>query len=245
MSTQQNSWTLALGGAVAGAAACVAFFKWSHRDGDAKTAEKAILERRSLFLQDLNGEAVPDAAIERMLEAANWAPTHGQTQPWRFTVFRRSTGEVEKFFKLQMTSSEAKMQNEVCTADELAALQKFVKKQPKKAKDFAKCSHIIAISMKRKADPDKIMPEWEELAAVSCAVQNAHILACQLGVAMYWTSGGTEGPLNTDEVRTLLGLEDGDKCLGLMCIGRADPDVWEKSQSRATRGPAKDKTVWL
>ena len=24
--------------------------------------------------------------LEQMLEAANWAPTHGRTEPWRFVV---------------------------------------------------------------------------------------------------------------------------------------------------------------
>lgn len=26
------------------------------------------------------------SALEQMLEAANWAPTHGRTEPWRFVV---------------------------------------------------------------------------------------------------------------------------------------------------------------
>ena len=26
------------------------------------------------------------ATLEQVLEAANWAPTHGKTEPWRFTV---------------------------------------------------------------------------------------------------------------------------------------------------------------
>ena len=26
------------------------------------------------------------SALEQMLEAANWAPTHGKTEPWRFVV---------------------------------------------------------------------------------------------------------------------------------------------------------------
>lgn len=26
------------------------------------------------------------SVLEQMLEAANWAPTHGRTEPWRFVV---------------------------------------------------------------------------------------------------------------------------------------------------------------
>ena len=31
--------------------------------------------------------------IEAMLEAANWAPTHGRTEPWRFVVLGRQAQE--------------------------------------------------------------------------------------------------------------------------------------------------------
>mmetsp|Transcript_37060 Transcript_37060/g.73357 ORF Transcript_37060/g.73357 Transcript_37060/m.73357 type:complete len:244 (+) Transcript_37060:21-752(+) len=240
-----NPKALALGAAAAGTLVGAVLCRWLQRRSKAGTmVETAIRERRSMFLQDLNGDSVPDESVARMLEVANWAPTHGQTQPWRFVVFRRSTGQVAEFFKLQLGSSEARMKQEGLPADERAALSKFITKQPKKNKEIAKCSHIVAVSMKRQANPEKLMPEWEEVAAVSSAVQNAHLLACQLGVAMYWTSGGTEGPLNTAEVRRFLKLDEGDKCLGLMCIGMADQSAWEKSQKRAQRTPISDKTLW-
>ncbi len=31
----------------------------------------------------VTGDKVPKAKIEMLLEAANWAPTHNLTQPWR------------------------------------------------------------------------------------------------------------------------------------------------------------------
>lgn len=31
--------------------------------------------------------------MENMLEAANWAPTHGKTEPWRFVVLGRAAQE--------------------------------------------------------------------------------------------------------------------------------------------------------
>eukprot|EP00930_Biecheleria_cincta_P002871 TRINITY_DN10384_c0_g1_i2.p1 TRINITY_DN10384_c0_g1~~TRINITY_DN10384_c0_g1_i2.p1 ORF type:complete len:159 (-),score=35.84 TRINITY_DN10384_c0_g1_i2:211-687(-) len=151
----------------------------------------------------------------------------------------------EEFYRLQLSSSQARMSEGNLSPDEEKDLKKFIKKQPSKAKDIAKCSHVIAISMKRKADPEKIMPEWEEIAAVACAVQNAHIVACQLGVAAYWSSGGTEGPLATKAVRELLDLEEGDRCLGIMYVGMADEATWERNQERASRGSIDDKVSWL
>lgn len=249
MSSSSKPWAAIAAGVAGGALASHAISILLKKRGEKaslEVVEKAIRERRSLFLPDLNGEAASDEAVERMLEAANWAPTHGKTQPWRFTVFKRSSGQVEAFYKVQLESSQAMLDLGGLPDAEETALKKFISKQsPSKTKDIAKCSHVIAISMKAQANPEKLMPEWEEMAAVSCAVQNAHIVACQLGVACYWTSGGTEGPLKTDEVRELLQLKAGDKCIGLLMVGQADPEVWAKNQGKASRGPMSEKVTWL
>jgi nitroreductase len=44
-----------------------------------------ILRRRSLRALDPT-QPVPPEVVERMLEAARWAPSSGNTQPWRFVV---------------------------------------------------------------------------------------------------------------------------------------------------------------
>lgn len=41
----------------------------------------AIHHRRSMGLSRLSPEPVERALIEQMLEAANWAPSHGDTEP--------------------------------------------------------------------------------------------------------------------------------------------------------------------
>lgn len=242
-----RSLVVAAAGATAGVVVCSFLAKRVHRRNRPRVVTDALKERRSMFLQDLNGADAPDEAVLEMLDVANWAPTHGLTQPWRFCIFRRSTGAIKEFFELQLKASKARMEEGNVSAEAEKDLKKFIQKQPSKAKEIAKCSHVIAISMKRKANPEKLMPEWEEVAAVACAVQNAHILACQLGVAAYWSSGGTEGPLATQPVREMLGLEDGDRCLGLMYVGMADEKTWRKSQGRAesARGSIDEKVSWL
>jgi len=237
-------WVPAIAGAAAGAAAFWAFSRRNARSAQVDVIEKAVLERRSMFLQDLNGEEAPDAAVEAMLSAANWAPTHGQTQPWRFHVMRRKTDAVDKFFNLQASACEAWIKSGTASAEAVKEMNKFTTKLPKKFGDIRKASHVIAVIMKRQANPEKIMPEWEEIAATACAVQNAHILGCAHGVAAYWSSGGTEGPLAAQEVRNFLKLEEGDRCLGLIYVGMADDATWAKSQARAVRGSPADKTEW-
>ena len=48
-------------------------------------------------MQDMNGEHVSDAEVQQILEAANWAPTHGKTEPWRFAVLASPSVQREAF----------------------------------------------------------------------------------------------------------------------------------------------------
>lgn len=56
------------------------------------------------------------------------------------------------------------------------------KKLTKKRDEFAKVAWMISIGMKRQPLPDKLNPEWEEEAAVACAVQNIYLMTSALGL---------------------------------------------------------------
>jgi len=47
-----------------------------------------IKKRRSIFPAQYTDREIAKSDIEKILEAANWAPTHKKTEPWRFRVFR-------------------------------------------------------------------------------------------------------------------------------------------------------------
>ncbi len=48
----------------------------------------------------LTGEAIPIEDLMRLFEAARWAPSSGNGQPWRFLYARRDTPAWESFFDL-------------------------------------------------------------------------------------------------------------------------------------------------
>ena len=50
-----------------------------------------IRKRRSIFPKDFTPTPVPLQFIEEALSCANWAPTHGKTQPWRFVVCQKKS----------------------------------------------------------------------------------------------------------------------------------------------------------
>merc|ERR1711871_446895 len=156
--------------------------------GQKDELQALIADRRSYGLSDYNGDKVPEAVIQKMFEAANWAPTHGQTEPWRFVVFRQE--HMERINALKLASLEEKFMDD---AKKLDGIRKKIARKSKQAKNL---SHVIAICLKRvhAKGKSKFMPEWEDIAAVATAVQNMHlVLTAHPPCVGYWSSGGSYG----------------------------------------------------
>ena len=127
-----------------------------------------IRERRSVFPKFYSEEKVDNQIIMEMLENANWAPTHKFTEPWRFVIFEGQG--LLRYAEFQ--SDRYKQRSEASGTFDPNKYSKL-KSKP------LQCSHIIAIGMRR--DPNKSIPELEEIAAVSCAVQNMMLTASAYG----------------------------------------------------------------
>lgn len=180
-----------------------------------------IKNRRSVFPKSYIEKPIPKAIIEQILENANWAPTHKLTEPWRFKVFR----------------GEAKNQLGVLLADlykNNTPAEKFKEMKFNKTSKKAKQSDtIIAICMQR--DPKESLPEWEEVAAVGCAVQNMYLTCSAYDIGAYWSSPGTIKYLNKP-----LGLNEGERCLGLFYMG-----YHQMPKIEGMRRPIGEKVVWM
>lgn len=164
---------------------------------------RLIRQRRSIFPKDYTGEKVDDAIIRQMLENATWAPTHKLTEPWRFVVF---TGEGLK----KLAEFQGACYKKVTEANGTFKEDRY---QNLLIKPF-ECSHIISIGMKR--DGQKGVPEWEELAAVFCAVQNMYLTATAYGAGCYISTGGIT---NFEEAKEFFGLGPEDKLCGFLNVG--------------------------
>lgn len=181
---------------------------------------KEIVERRSIFPNQFKNKIVEDTTINRLLELANWAPTHRKTEPWRFKVmagdFKTKAGEFFKNTYLKTTDKPKKIK-----------ANKIVEK-------FNQSSHVIAVCMQR--DPLERVPEWEEIAATAMAVQNMWIAARSLHLGMYWSTPGYR-----DRFAELIPLNKGESCLGFLYIGYFDEaiDLLERNSD------SKQKTEWF
>lgn len=184
---------------------------------------EVIKNRRSIFPEQFNDRKVAREMIEKMLNNAIWAPTHGMTQPWRFKVF------MEDGLK-KLSKNLSRLYKETSTPE------KFMQS---KFDNFTNrplvSSAVIAICMERQ-DTEKIK-EIEEIEAVACAVQNMHLTATAYGLACYWSTGGAT---YTEEMKTFLGIREKDKCLGFFYIGYPAIE-WPK----ASRKPIEYVTEWI
>lgn len=184
--------------------------------------ETIIRTRRSVKPESYTNEPVSDEIIQAMLENAQWAPTHARTEPWRFMV---CTGNGLSSF----ASFQAELYKSTTTAENFNQI-----KYEKLLSGPLKASHLILIGMKRQ--PTQKLPVVEEVAAVSCAVQNMLLTAHAYGVGAYWSTGGmTYHP----EMRTFMQLEEHDQCLGMIYVGN-----YIAPMAEGKRSGMQDKVIW-
>lgn len=180
----------------------------------------SIKQRRSIYPHQFQDKTIDDSDISKLLELANWAPTHRKTEPWRFKVisgqFKQKAGEYFKNIYLETTEKPKKF------------------KAGKIAEKFIQSSHVIAVCMQR--DPKESVPEWEEVAATSMAVQNIWIASSSLNIGMYWSTPGFK-----DHLHHLIPLAEGERCLGFLYCGHFEGEV----ELLERQSDIRDKTVWM
>ncbi|MGF1925106.1 MAG: nitroreductase family protein [Bacteroidia bacterium] len=183
------------------------------------TLSKIIKSRRSIFPGSYIAKEIPRDTIEKLLEHANYAPTHKLTQPWRFVVIRKEA-------KTRLGETLGKLYREKIG-------DKFLQKKfDSFAQKAGQADCILAINIQ--FHPDKV-PNWEEIAAVACSVQNIALIAETLGIGGYWSS-----PPLIDHLGSFLDLKDHERCFGLFYMG-----YHHEEQREASRTPMADKIRWL
>ncbi len=178
-----------------------------------------IKNRRSVFPVQYNGEPIAKGDIKKILEAANWAPTHKRTEPWRFKVLQGGA-------KTRLGQFLSNKYREIATRPQQLKTRKFLE-NPQRS------SAVIAICLQR--DPRESLPEWEEIAAMAMAVQNMWLCCTEMGIGCYWSSPGLIKYM--DE---FFDLNEGEKCLGFFYMGHYDGVIPEVS-----RAPIEDKVIWM
>ncbi|MDC8002850.1 nitroreductase [Aureisphaera galaxeae] len=180
-----------------------------------------IEKRRAVFPVQYNNNPISEEELNTILQAANWAPTHRRTEPWRFKVFHSDTA------RKGLSEFLGKMYQEITDPISETKLQKTMDKP-------LQSGCVMAICMQR--DPKESVPEWEEVAATAMAVQNMWLTARSLGIGCYWSS-----PALKDHIGKHIELPEGEKCLGFFYMGKFDGELPEGVR----KSTIAEKTVWV
>src|SRR6202042_248544 len=167
--------------------------------------KEIVINRRSTKPTAFNGQTIDDDQIRQLLELANWAPSHGLTEPWRFIVY--SGPAVREF-----CGQHAEQYRQITPPDKFAAV-----KYEKQAHNGDLASHLILVYMQRGTNPG--IPALEEICATAAAADNILLGAEALGIAVLWSTGGT---VLQPVMKEYLGLRPEDSILGLLYLGYTD-----------------------
>lgn len=181
----------------------------------------AIKRRRSIGL--VEDREVPEDVIEKLLDAAIWAPNHRKTEPWKFRVF---TGQARVKLGNEMARIMEKKTKELAKEEAKKKIEK-VRVGPLRA------PVIITLAV----SPSGKVPEIEEVTACGCAIQNLLLAATSMGLATYVRTGEIAFE---KELNKYLQLEEKDHILGFIYVGYPKKDILIE----AKRTPAREKTVW-
>lgn len=161
-------------------------------------------------------DPVDEAAVERALQAANLAPCHRYTWPWRFTRVGPQT--------------RARLHD-------IGAKLKFPNGVPDRVVDkvWAKFNHpqLFVVSQVRS---DDAFQAREDYAACACAIQNLCLSLADDGIASKWGTGGVTRDPRTYE---LLGIDaQAEEIIGFLWFGHPAED-----RPRPEREPLVLRTV--
>ena len=174
--------------------------------------------------EKMSGELIPDSLVKELIAMADWAPTHARTEPWRFIVFNsalvsafcESHANLYKNNPGEVPFNQVKYNNLLHAGDN--------------------ASHVIVAYMKRVASHK--IPEIEEIAAASCAVQNLLLAATANGIVSFWS---TSGMTHHEAFKEHFDLEEEDRVLGLLYLGYSNEPVKEGFRTI----PLAEKVRWV
>jgi nitroreductase len=180
-----------------------------------------IKERRTTYAYDFSEQKVSKETIEAVVTNGLWAPTHKLTQPWRFIVLE---GQHQQDLGQYMADYYRKLYTE----------KEFSNERYETTKSYAENATLLALVFQ----PSKIaqLPEWEEIAAISCAIQNMWLSCTAMNLGCYWDTAEA-----TMEYGKRIQLEEGERFLGIFFMGHLKEDL-ELGNRR--RKPLSKKLSW-
>lgn len=147
-------------------------------------------------------EPIPPPVLDAMFEAAMWAPSPANAQPWDFLVVGpQARGKILALLQVKAAELLADPNLPVPKRQAVEALRA----------DFGGAPYMVAVVCRPGHEP---MEKIEYPLSAAAAVQNLCLAAWAHGVGSIWLSVGAAPP-----VRSILGAEDGASVVALLALG--------------------------
>jgi 5,6-dimethylbenzimidazole synthase len=181
-----------------------------YSDPEIEALWRVLRERRDMRHFAPPGEAAPLPAgfIERLVEAAQLAPSVGFMQPWRF---------------IHVTDSGLRQEmHALVEAERLATAAVLPSRREEflgvKIEGIRECAELLVVALMPEREKHiigrRMLPEMD-VASVGCAIQNMWLAARAEGIGLGWVSF-----FDPEKLAPLLALPAGARPLGILCVGR-------------------------
>lgn len=185
----------------------------------------AIHQRRNT--REFNDVPVSESDLEKIIEAATWAPNHRNTEPWRFIVLSKDGNMRKKVAQIvhDWTYENVKNPNAERRVNNSAEAQQEILDSP---------AFMYVYSVQGRNEE----VTQENYAATACAIQNLMLAAHSLGIGVGWSTGK---PCLAN-VGTAIGAEPDWDVVAALYIGY--PADEQNTQSEAKRASVDEVTIW-
>ena len=161
-------------------------------------------------------EAPPREVIERLIQAAVWAPNHHLTEPWRFHVLVGSAREaLAGAVGEWLGGPDRPVEN---PEGEARAMRAKLLRSPA----------IVIVTQARDLQADEVR-DLEDYAACACATHNLLLAAHAEGLAAKWSTGKLA---RFPPVQRFLGISREDRVVAFVYLGYPAPDIPRPQGSR-------------
>ena len=165
--------------------------------------QEILNSRRTVYR--FRDKQIDPSDLEQAFEAANNAPSHKQTYPWKYYVLGRETREMLLPSVISLSrEKEIRKGGEVSESFETRAVSKIM--------DIP-----VIIAVTTKLTPDDAFREEEDYAATVCSLHNLVLSLWDKGIGSQWSTGGiTRHPSTYKNI----GISDSlERIIGFVKIG--------------------------
>lgn len=194
-----------------------------------------IKRRRSIrsFLDD----PVPDEDINKIIDAAMWAPSGSDSQPWEFLIIK-SDEKKKELAKVVKSKMDGIIKEEIKDDKERQLLRSY----SKYFTFFYKAPIVIIVYGKEKSSSfreiinkyrseDKAIKSTSFVQSMSAAIENLILAAEGLGYGTCWMTGPL---IAEDELKKVANIDPSKSIIAIIPLGKAKvtPEATERKNKR-------------